>query len=104
MTTVEPVKDEHALVDVIDVLLRDGAVVRADVVISVAEVPLVGLKLTAAIAGMETMVEYGMFQQWDVRQSSDVIARRRYTEEGGSRRLKSSRVAIEKSQYPDRTE
>ncbi|SFC48945.1 Gas vesicle protein [Halobiforma haloterrestris] len=72
---MRPRKDDEALVDVIDVLLRDGAVLRADVIVSVAEIPLVGIKLTAAIAGMETMTEYGFFEEWDVehrRRHSDV--------------------------------
>ena len=52
---MKPEKNEDALVDVIDVLLRDGAVLRADVIVSVADIPLVGLKLSAALAGMDTM-------------------------------------------------
>ncbi|EMA41852.1 gas vesicle protein GvpM [Halobiforma nitratireducens] len=64
---MRPRKDDEALVDVIDVLLRDGAVLRADMIVSVAEIPLVGIKLTAAIAGMKTMTEYGFFEEWDAR-------------------------------------
>lgn len=62
---MKPEKNEDALVDVIDVLLRDGAVLRADVIVSVAGIPLVGLKLSAALAGMDTMTEYGFFREWD---------------------------------------
>lgn len=57
--------DEDAVVDLLDVLLRDGVIVEADVIVSVAEVPLVGIKLRAAIAGVTTMTEYGMFEKWD---------------------------------------
>ncbi|ELY95035.1 gas vesicle protein GvpA [Natrialba hulunbeirensis JCM 10989] len=64
---MEPRKDDDALVDLLDVILRDGVILRADVIISVAEIPLVGLKLTAALAGMETMTEYGLFEEWDAR-------------------------------------
>ena len=92
---MEPTKNENALVDVLDVLLRDGAVIRADVVISVADVPLVGLKLSAAIAGMETMTEYGLFEAWDTSRRNAAIARRQYTDSGSPRRIRSSRVAIE---------
>lgn len=60
--------DENALVDLVDLLLYKGAVVEADVLITVADIPLVGLKLRAALAGMETMVEYGIFEEWDERQ------------------------------------
>ncbi len=56
---------EHAIVDVLDVLLVEGAIVQADVVITVADIPLVGINLRAAIAGMTTMVEYGLFTEWD---------------------------------------
>lgn len=55
----------HALVDLVDVLLREGAVVDADVVVSVAGVPLVGISLRAAVAGMATMTEYGLLTEWD---------------------------------------
>ncbi|WP_049934347.1 gas vesicle protein GvpM [Haloplanus natans] len=63
---MEPTKTEtHALVEFIDVLLRDGAVVQADIVVTVADVPLIGISLRAAIAGMATMTEYGLFENWD---------------------------------------
>jgi hypothetical protein len=60
--------DDDALVDLVDVILRKGAVIEADVVIAVADIPLVGLKLRAALAGMTTMTEYGMFEEWDETQ------------------------------------
>ncbi|MCL7416752.1 MAG: gas vesicle protein [Halalkalicoccus sp.] len=63
---MEPTRPEgHAIVDVLDVLLTKGAIVQADVVVTVADIPLVGINLRAAIAGMTTMVEYGMFTEWD---------------------------------------
>ncbi|WP_227373859.1 gas vesicle protein GvpM [Haladaptatus halobius] len=65
---MKPTKDDHAVVDLLDVLLRDGAVIQADVVITVADVPLVGLSLRAAIAGMTTMTDYGYFEEWDAVQ------------------------------------
>ncbi|MEM4780710.1 MAG: gas vesicle protein GvpJ [Halalkalicoccus sp.] len=63
---MEPTRPEgHAVVDLLDVLLTEGAVVQADVVVTVADIPLVGINLRAAIAGMTTMVEYGLFTEWD---------------------------------------
>ena len=56
---------EPALVDLVDVLLTDGVVLRADVVITVADVPLIGLDLRAMLSGMETMTEYGRMVEWD---------------------------------------
>jgi len=81
---MEPTDD--SLVDLVDVLLRDGAVLRADVIISVADVPLVGITLSAAIAGMATMNEYGLLEEWDGSKRANAIARRQYTEEGHPRR------------------
>ncbi|MFA9417527.1 gas vesicle protein GvpM [Natrinema sp. HArc-T2] len=75
---MRPRKDDDAFVDVLDVLLRDGAILRADVIVSVAEIPLVGIKLTAAIAGMETMTEYGLFEEWDTSRRTEAVSRRQY--------------------------
>lgn len=89
---MEPSKGDDELVDLLDVILRDGAVLRADVIISVADIPLIGLKLTAAIAGMETMTDYGLFEEWDTERRAAATARRQYghrdrpLESAGSRR------------------
>ena len=53
------------LADLLDRLLENGLVLRADLLISLAGVPLIGVCLHAAIAGMETMLEYGMMTEWD---------------------------------------
>ena len=53
------------LVDLLDRVLDKGLVVRADLIISVAGIPLIGVKLNAALAGMETMLKYGMMREWD---------------------------------------
>jgi Gas vesicle protein. len=64
---MQPTKDDtHAIVELIDVLLRDGAIIQADVIVTVADIPLIGISLRAAIAGMTTMTEYGIFEEWDV--------------------------------------
>lgn len=63
---MEPTKDEtHTIVEFVDVLLREGIVIQADVIVTVADIPLVGISLRAAIAGMTTMTDYGMFEDWD---------------------------------------
>ena len=62
---MKPRRDDDAVVDLLDVILRDGVVLQADVIISVAEVPLVGLQLRAALAGMDTMTEHGLLTDWD---------------------------------------
>ena len=53
------------LVDLLDRVLDKGAVIDADVIISVSGVPLIGLKLRAMLASIETMIEYGMWADWD---------------------------------------
>ncbi|MCU4924376.1 gas vesicle protein [Halobacteria archaeon AArc-dxtr1] len=84
---MRPRRDDEALVDLVDVILRDGAIVRADVIVTVAEIPLVGLRLSAAIAGMETMTEYGLFEKWDVeyRTRAESRVRRALPDEPRSR-------------------
>jgi len=63
---VEPVRDTHAtLVDLLDRILDKGLVIYADVIISVAGIPLIGVNLRAALAGMETMLKYGVMVDWD---------------------------------------
>lgn len=53
------------LVDLLDRVLERGLVIDADIIISLAGVPLIGIKLRAALAGMETMVQYGLMREWD---------------------------------------
>lgn len=68
MQPTKPARGEpHAIVDLLDVLLREGVVIQADVVLVVADIPLVGLDVRIAVAGMATMTEYGMFEEWDTR-------------------------------------
>lgn len=61
---MKPQRD-NALVDLLDRLLNKGLILNADVIISVAGVPLIGINLKAAIAGIETMLDYGMMEAWD---------------------------------------
>lgn len=56
---------ENTLVELLDRLLNKGLILNADVIISVAGVPLIGISLKAAIASIETMLEYGMMEAWD---------------------------------------
>ena len=63
---MNPTRDTHAtLVDLLDRVLDKGLIFDADLIIHVAGIPLLGLKLRAALAGMETMLEYGIWQDWD---------------------------------------
>lgn len=58
-------KGNITLVDVLERVLDKGVVVDADLIISVAGIPLVGVNLRAAVAGMETMTKYGIMEEWD---------------------------------------
>ncbi len=63
---MEPTRDIHAtMVDLLDRVLEKGLLINADIIISVAGIPLIGINLKAALAGMETMLKYGMFKGWD---------------------------------------
>lgn len=55
------------LVDLLDRVLDKGLLIHADLIISVAGIPLIGVNIKAALAGMETMLEYGMMEAWDER-------------------------------------
>lgn len=66
---MEPTRDSHAtLVDLLDRVLDKGLVLNADIIIQVAGIPLLGVNLKACLAGMETMLEYGIWQDWDEAQ------------------------------------
>ncbi|ACV63774.1 gas vesicle protein GVPa [Desulfofarcimen acetoxidans DSM 771] len=70
-----PIREERAtLTDLLDRVLDKGLLLNADILISVAGVPLIGITLKAAIAGMETMKKYGLLIDWD--QESRLAERR----------------------------
>ncbi|NQT73935.1 MAG: gas vesicle protein [Chloroflexi bacterium] len=63
---MEPTRNSHAtLVDLLDRVLDKGLIIHADLIVSVAGVPLIGVNLRAALAGMETMLRYGLMRDWD---------------------------------------
>jgi len=65
---MEPQRSTNAtLVDLLDRVLDKGLVIHADLIVSVAGIPLIGVNLRAALAGMETMLKYGIMQAWDER-------------------------------------
>ncbi len=56
------------LTDLLNRALDKGLVLNLDLIICVSDVPLLGVNLRAALAGMETMIEYGMMVDWDEAQ------------------------------------
>lgn len=57
---------DGALARLVDVLLDKGVYLDLDLVVTVAEVPLIAVHLQALIAGVETMVEHGMPGPWGI--------------------------------------
>jgi hypothetical protein len=63
---MRPTNARHAtLVDLLDRVLEKGLVLNADLVIHVAGIPLLGVNLRACLAGVETMLKYGIWRDWD---------------------------------------
>ncbi len=68
---MQPTRDTRAtLVDLLDRVLEKGLVLNADLLINVAGIPLLGVNLRACLAGIETMLKYGIWQDWDEAQRS----------------------------------
>lgn len=67
---MEPTRD--GLVDLLDRILDKGVIVQADLIITMADIPLIGLNLNLALAGIETMLEYGLMEDWDQAQRAAV--------------------------------
>lgn len=60
---MEPMREGRAgLVDLLDRVLDKGLILNADLIISLAGVPLIAVSLRAAIASVETMTRYGMMR------------------------------------------
>ncbi len=72
---MEPTRrGSSGIVDLLDRVLDKGLIINADIIISVAGIPLIGVNLRAALAGMDTMVKYGLLTEWDRRVRSQGIA------------------------------
>lgn len=69
-----PTRDAHAtLVDLLDRILDKGLILDADIIINVAGIPLLGVKLKAALAGIDTMLKYGIWEDWDAAQRAVAV-------------------------------
>ncbi|HWQ41448.1 MAG TPA: gas vesicle protein [Desulfosporosinus sp.] len=61
-----PTRHKQATVnDLLARLLEKGLLLKTDLIIGVAGIPLLGLNLHLALAGMSTMLKYGMMRDWD---------------------------------------
>jgi hypothetical protein len=63
-------------VDLLDRVLEKGLVLNADLIINVAGIPLIGVNLRAYLAGVETMLKYGVWQDWDEAQRAIATRKR----------------------------
>jgi len=52
------------VVELIDRALNKGVILNADLVVTVADVPLLAINLKLALASVETMLKYGMMEDW----------------------------------------
>ena len=63
---MEPERDE--IVDLLDRILEKGVVLNTDLIITLADVPLIGIDLRLALAGIDKMLDYGLFTDWEAAQ------------------------------------
>ncbi len=52
------------LVDLLDRILERGVVLDADLLVTIADVPLLAVSLRAAVAGVKAMAEHGLMRDW----------------------------------------
>ena len=52
------------IVELIDRTLNKGVILNADLIITVADVPLLAANLKLALASVETMMKYGIMNDW----------------------------------------
>ncbi len=63
---MQPIRVQAATInDLLERLLDKGVVLSLDLIIGVAGIPLIGVNLRAAIASLETMLEYGFMEALD---------------------------------------
>ncbi|WP_136610521.1 gas vesicle protein [Sinomonas albida] len=93
---MEPVREsESAVSALVDTLLTKGVYLDVDAIITVAEIPLIGVSLRAAIAGMETLLEYGMMREWDERARAGSL-QPASADDGGLPRLSGARPGLQR--------
>ena len=87
-------ESEPTLVDLLDRVLDKGLVIQADVIISVAGIPLIGLNLRAALAGMETMINHGLMHSWDEQIRAEALREEARPQVSQTRRKRSKAVPV----------
>jgi Gas vesicle protein len=64
---------QATLADLLERVLDKGIMLKLDLVIGVAGIPLIGISLQGAIAAIETMLGYGMMDGWEAGIRADVV-------------------------------
>ena len=63
---MEPQRASQAtLDDLVGRVLDKGVVLKLDLIVGIAGIPLIGITLQAAVGAIETMLDYGMMEAWD---------------------------------------
>ncbi len=52
------------IVELIDRALNKGVILNADLIVTVADIPLLAANLKLALASVETMLKYGVMNDW----------------------------------------
>ncbi len=52
------------IVELIDRTLNKGVILNADLIVTVADIPLLAANLKLALASVETMLKYGIMNDW----------------------------------------
>lgn len=63
--------DKIGIVELIDRALNKGILLNADLIITVADIPLLAANLRLALASVETMLKYGVMNDWLTEVSLD---------------------------------
>lgn len=61
--------NKTGIVELIDRTLNKGVILNADLIITVADIPLLAANLRLALASVETMLKYGVMNDWLATQS-----------------------------------
>jgi len=73
------------IVELIDRILEKGAILNADLIITVAEVPLLAANLRLALASVETMIKYGVMNDW--LEATDIMEKQEKVAEKGQEKI-----------------
>lgn len=75
---MEPQRETRAtMADLLERVIDKGVMVKLDLIVGVAGIPLIGISLQAAVAAIETMLRYGMLEPRDAQARAETGWRQR---------------------------